>query len=163
MEILPSSSPPKCSSVLVQHINAPVPLVWSIVRRFDKPELYKRFVQTTTMLSGDGDNIGCVRKVQIVSGLPAQVSIERLNLLEANLHVISFSIVGGDHRLANYRSTMLLLEKNDEADKTTVMESYTVDAPTGSSKEDTCYFVENIIRWNLESLASVAERMTSVP
>ncbi|PIA42185.1 hypothetical protein AQUCO_02100211v1 [Aquilegia coerulea] len=156
-------SPVKCSSVLVQHINAPVSLVWSIVRRFDKPQLYKRFVRTTTMVNGDGNDIGSVRKVQIVSGLPAEVSIERLNLLEDNLHVTSFSIIGGDHRLANYRSTMLVLEKVDETEKTTVMESYTVDVPDGSSKEDTSYFVEKIIRWNLESLAMVAERMTSAP
>lgn len=104
-----------------------------------------------------------IRAAQVVSGLPARTSVERLNVLDDNLHIISFSIIGGDHQLRNYHSTMLLQQKTDEPNKTAVMESYMVDVLAGNNMEETCYFVNNILRWNLETLARVAKRMSSSP
>lgn len=43
--------------------------------------------------------------------------------------------------------------------KTVVIQSYVVDVPAGSSKEDTCLFANTIIGCNLRSLAKVTERM----
>jgi abscisic acid receptor (PYR/PYL family) len=37
------------------------------------------------------------------------------------------------------------------------MESYAVDIPPGNTKEDTCVFVDTIVRCNLQSLAQIAE------
>ncbi|KAF5179168.1 Abscisic acid receptor pyr1 [Thalictrum thalictroides] len=139
-----SSSPSKCNAVLVQHINAPISIVWSIVRQFDKPQVYKRFVQSYSMISGDG-GIGTVREIHIISGLPAAISIEQLDILDDNFHVVSFSIIGGDHRLPNYRSIMSLQEKNGEPEKTIVTEFFTVDVPIGSTKEDCLSFICNLV------------------
>ncbi|KAF9621776.1 hypothetical protein IFM89_027630 [Coptis chinensis] len=89
------------------------------------------------------------------------MSIERLEAFYDDIHLISFSIIGGDLKPSNYNSNTTLHEKVDEPEKTIVVESYRVDVPDGSTKDDTDYFVSNIIRWNLESLACVAESMVS--
>lgn len=102
-------------------------------------------------------------KVEIVSGLPARFSTERLDKLDDETHVMMFSIIGGDHRLENYHATTTLHEDNGREDggrKTVVIESYVVDVPAGSSEEDTCSFADTIIRCNLKSLANISEKMT---
>ncbi|XP_052183290.1 abscisic acid receptor PYL11-like [Diospyros lotus] len=154
-------SPNQCSSILVQTIDAPLALVWSMVRRFDNPQAYKRFIKSCALLEGDGGP-GSVRKVMLVSGLPAGTSTERLDELDDDRHVMKFSIIGGDHRLANYRSTTTLHREDDGSSaggRTVVIESYVVDVPAGSSKEDTCLFADTIVRCNLKSLANVSEKM----
>jgi len=42
-----------------------------------------------------------------------------------------------------------------------VIESFVVDVPQGNTKDETCYFVEALIRCNLKSLADVSERLAS--
>ncbi|KAI4298147.1 hypothetical protein L6164_031741 [Bauhinia variegata] len=152
----PKLSSDQCGSTVVQTIDAPLPLVWSLVRRFDYPQGYKQFVRSCTMLNGDG-GIGSIREVEVMSGLPAGVSVERLDMLDDEMHVMKFSIIGGDHRLANYSSTTSLYE--EEATKTVVIESYVVDIPEGSSKEDTCSFADTIVGCNLRTLARITEKM----
>ncbi|KAA8515106.1 hypothetical protein F0562_018107 [Nyssa sinensis] len=125
-------SPNQCSSSLVQTIDAPLALVWSMVRSFNKPQAYKQFIKSCTMQSGDG-SIGSVRKIMVVSGLPAETSTERLDWLDDNLHVMIFSIIGGDHRLENYQSTTTVHQEEEE--------------------EGGC---------NLRSLAKIAEKMSVI-
>ncbi|KAK7332045.1 hypothetical protein VNO80_28792 [Phaseolus coccineus] len=149
----------QCGSSLLQTIDAPVPLVWSLIRRFENPQGYKLFVKKCTMLAGDG-GIGSVREIMVTSGLPAGVSVERLDNLDDDKHVLKFSIIGGDHRLANYSSTITLHEEGEKyGGKTVAIESYVVDVPTGSSSEDTCAFANTIIACNLRSLAKITEEM----
>lgn len=149
-----------CSSAVVQRVKAPVSVVWSLVRRFDEPHLYKQFVRSCC-ISGGGDQkvkVGCLREVQVVSGLPAATSTERLDILDEERHILSFSIVGGDHRLSNYRSITSLHERlmNGEPE-TIVIESYAVDVPHGNTKEDTRLFINTIVKCNLQSLADVSK------
>ncbi|CAN0909828.1 Abscisic acid receptor PYL4 [Linum grandiflorum] len=145
----------QCCSAVVQRIDAPVTTVWSVVRRFDNPQAYKHFLKSCHVIDGDGD-VGTLREVRVVSGLPAATSTERLEILDDERHVISFSVVGGDHRLHNYRSVTTL---HPAAAGTVVVESYVVDIPAGNTKEDTCSFVDTIVRCNLQSLAQIAENM----
>lgn len=42
---------------------------------------------------------------------------------------------------------------------TLVIESFVVDVPDGNTKDETCYFIEALIRCNLKALADVSERM----
>lgn len=148
--------PNQCGSCLVQTIDAPLPLVWSIIRQFDKPQAYKQFITSCTMLKGSG-GIGSIREVMVSSGLPAKTSMERLDKLDDDKHVMDFSIIGGEHMLANYSCTTTVQEAKGR--KTVVIQSYVVDVPAGSSKEDTCLFANTIIGCNLRSLAKVTERM----
>ncbi|XP_077228103.1 abscisic acid receptor PYL12-like [Tasmannia lanceolata] len=150
--------PHQCSSTLVQTILAPLSLVWSLVRRFDNPQAYKHFIKSCIMSAGNGE-IGSMREVRVVSGLPAVTSTERLDFLDDDSHVIIFSIVGGDHRLSNYQSTMTLHESSEGG--TVVIESYVVDVPSGSTKEETCLFADTIVGCNLKSLARISEKMAS--
>ncbi|XVF33188.1 hypothetical protein REPUB_Repub17cG0147000 [Reevesia pubescens] len=148
----------QCTSALVKHIKAPVHLVWSLVRRFDQPQKYKPFVSRCIMKGDLG--IGSVREVNVKSGLPATTSTERLELLNDDEHILGIKIVGGDHRLRNYSSIMTVHPEVIEGRSgTMVIESFVVDVPEGNTKDETCYFVEALIRCNLKSLADVSERM----
>eukprot|EP00253_Pinus_taeda_P030393 PITA_30393 len=102
--------------------------------------------------------VGCLREVRVVSGLPATSSTERLDILDKERHILSFSIVGGDHRLINYRSITTLHERLINGKPgTLVIESYMVDVPQGNTREETCLFVETIIETNLHSLARISK------
>ena len=101
----PKLSANQCSSYLVQTIDAPLPLVRSLVRRFDNPQGYKQFVRKCTMLNGDG-GVGSVREVVVMSGLPAAVSIER-------------------------STTTLHEEEDGRRAKTVVIESHVAESRTG--------------------------------
>ncbi|KAK7349767.1 hypothetical protein VNO77_07413 [Canavalia gladiata] len=151
-------SPNQCYSAVVQEITASVATVWSVVRRFDNPQAYKHFVKSCHVIGGDGE-VGTLREVHVISGLPAARSTERLEILDEERHVISFSVVGGDHRLANYRSVTTLHAARDGAG-TVVVESYVVDVPPGNTQDDTRVFVDTIVRCNLQSLAQTAENLT---
>ncbi|KAM0043061.1 putative polyketide cyclase/dehydrase, START-like domain superfamily [Helianthus debilis subsp. tardiflorus] len=146
----------QCFSTIIQPIAAPLETVWSLVRRFDNPQAYKHFLKSCDLIVGDGD-VGSVREVQVVSGLPAASSMERLDILDDERHVISFSVVGGDHRLKNYRSVTTLHSSPTCGGGTVVVESYVVDVPPENTKEETCVFVETIVRCNLLSLKQIAQ------
>ncbi|KAJ7542575.1 hypothetical protein O6H91_09G001600 [Diphasiastrum complanatum] len=147
----------ECSSLLVQHIPAPVTGVWSIVRRFDQPQSYKHFIRSCSVAGGVA--VGSTREVTVISGLPAKNSMERLEILDEEKHVLSFRVLGGDHRLKNYRSVTSLHEVVvDGMPETLVIESYVVDIPQGNTKEDTCIYTNTLVRCNLRSLARIAER-----
>ncbi|KAF5451099.1 hypothetical protein F2P56_031395 [Juglans regia] len=148
----------QCSSELVKRIKAPVHLVWSLVRRFDQPQKYKPFV-SRCVLKGNLE-IGSLREVDVKSGLPATTSTERLELLDDDEHVLSMKIIGGDHRLRNYSSIISLHpEIIDGRPGTLVIESFVVDVPEGNTNDETCYFVQALIKCNLKSLADVSERL----
>ncbi|CAH8278146.1 unnamed protein product [Arabidopsis lyrata] len=150
----------KCGSTLAQTIDAPLSIVWSILRRFDNPQAYKQFVKTCNLSFGDGGT-GSVREVTVVSGLPAEFSQERLDELDDESHMMVISIIGGDHRLVNYRSKTMAFVAADEEEKTVVVESYVVDVPEGNSEEETTSFADNIVGFNLKSLAKLSEKMVA--
>ncbi|CAD5174129.1 unnamed protein product [Musa acuminata subsp. malaccensis] len=136
----------------------PCPSLWSLVRRFDQPHKYKPFI-SRCVVQGDLA-IGSVREVNVKSGLPATTSTERLEVLDDQEHVLSVKIVGGDHRLRNYSSIITAHpEVMDGRPGTLVIESFVVDVPDGNTKDETCYFVEALIKCNLKSLADVSERL----
>ncbi|RLN28440.1 abscisic acid receptor PYL4-like [Panicum miliaceum] len=147
----------QCCSAVVQAIAAPVGAVWSVVRRFDRPQAYKHFIRSCRLVDGDGGAVGSVREVRVVSGLPATSSRERLEILDDERRVLSFRVVGGEHRLANYRSVTTVHEA--AAGHTLVVESYVVDVPPGNTADETRTFVDTIVRCNLQSLARTAEQL----
>ncbi|PIN00343.1 hypothetical protein CDL12_27154 [Handroanthus impetiginosus] len=158
----------QCCSAVMQEIAAPIDTVWSVVRRFDEPQVYKHFLKSCQVIFGDGD-VGTLREVRVISGLPAATSIERLEILDDEKRVMSFSVVGGDHRLHNYRSVTTLhanappppspLSGGGESGGTVVVESYMVDVPEGNTREETCAFVDTIVKCNLQSLAQIAQNL----
>ena len=140
------SAPNTCTSLITQRIEAPTGLVWPLVRSFNNPQKYKHFIKSCNM-SGDG-GVGSIREVTVVSGLPASTSTERLE---------SFRVVGGEHRLNNYKSVTSVNEfEKDGKVYSVVLESYVVDIPEGNTGEDTKMFVDTVIKLNLQKLAVVA-------
>ncbi|PSR91636.1 Abscisic acid receptor like [Actinidia chinensis var. chinensis] len=147
-----------CSSLLAQRIHAPCDVVWHVVRRFDKPQTYKHFIKSCTVREDFSLTVGCTREVNVISGLPAATSTERLDIMDDDRHITGFSITGGEHRLRNYRSVTTLHEFRREGRIwTVVLESYVVDVPEGNTEEDTRLFADTVVRLNLQKLASVSE------
>ncbi|KAI4328083.1 hypothetical protein L6164_020470 [Bauhinia variegata] len=150
----------QCSSLLAQRIHAPLDAVWSVVRRFDKPQTYKHFIKSCAVKEGFKMTVGCTREVNVISGLPADTSTERLEILDDDRHVTGFSIIGGEHRLTNYRSvTTVHGFERDGKIWTVVLESYIVDVPEGNTEEDTRLFADTVVKLNLQKLASFTEGM----
>lgn len=150
------SLPNTCTSLITQRIDTPVDAVWGFVRSFENPQKYKHFIKNCTM-TGDG-GVGSMREVTVVSGLPAATSTERLEILDDEKHILSFRVVGGEHRLTNYRSVTSVNEFRSEEGKvyTIILESYVVDIPEGNSGEDTRIFIDTVIKLNLQKLAEMA-------
>ncbi|KAE8677838.1 Abscisic acid receptor PYL3 [Hibiscus syriacus] len=129
--------------------------VWPFVRSFEKPQKYKHFIKSCNMC-GDG-GVGSIRKVTVISGLPASTSTERLEILDDEKHILSFRVVGGEHRLRNYRSVTSVNGFHKEGKAyTIVLESYIVDIPEGNTGEDTKMFVDTVVKLNLQKLAVIA-------
>ncbi|KAG6501248.1 abscisic acid receptor PYL9-like [Zingiber officinale] len=149
-----------CTSLITQRIEAPLRAVWPVVRCFARPQRYKHFVKSCRLVSGDGASIGSVREVTVVSGLPASTSVERLEILDDDRHILSFRVIGGEHRLNNYCSVTSVTEFFDPDDHakaySVVLESYVVDIPDGNSDEDTKMFTDTVVKLNLQKLAAVA-------
>ncbi|KAL3650759.1 Abscisic acid receptor pyl2 [Castilleja foliolosa] len=147
--------PATCTSLVAQRIDAPAEVVWPFVRRFDSPQRYKHFIKSCRLI-GDG-GVGSIRELTVVSGLPASTSTERLEILDDDNHVISFRVVGGEHRLNNYRSVTSLNEFNKDGKiYTVVLESYIVDIPEGNTGEDAKMFTDTVVKLNLQKLGAVA-------
>ncbi|EHA8591391.1 Abscisic acid receptor PYL10 [Cocos nucifera] len=155
--------PGQCSSLLAQRIRAPASTIWSVVRRFDRPQIYKHFIRSCAIKGGGEVRVGCLREVSVISGLPASTSTERLDVLDEDRRVAGFSIIGGEHRLQNYRSvtTVTELGRPGEGIWTMVLESYVVDVPQGNTVDDTRLFADTVVRLNLQKLASVTEKMVA--
>jgi abscisic acid receptor (PYR/PYL family) len=94
----------------------------------------------------------------VVSGLPATSSRERLEILDDERRVLSFRVVGGEHRLSNYRSVTTVHE-TAATGGAVVVESYVVDVPPGNTADETRTFVDTIVRCNLQSLARTAQQL----
>ncbi|KAJ8425095.1 hypothetical protein Cgig2_004424 [Carnegiea gigantea] len=149
-------SPNRCSSLLIQHVNAPANFVWQYVRAFDRPQAYKHFIRSCTM-RGDG-GVGSLREITIISGLPAETSTERLEMLDDQRRVLSFRVLGGEHRLMNYCSVTSVNEISLKGRVyTIVIESYTVDIPEGNTADDTKMFADTVVKLNLQKLAEISE------
>ncbi|XP_076908424.1 abscisic acid receptor PYR1-like [Bidens hawaiensis] len=155
-------TPNQCSSLLAQHIHAPVDTVWSVVRRFDKPQTYKHFIKSCSVGQDFKMEVGCTRDVNVISGLPAATSTERLDLLDDENHVMAFTIIGGEHRLRNYHAVTTVhqvVPEDGARPVTVVLESYVVDVPEGNTEEDTRLFADTVVKLNLQKLASVTKAM----
>ncbi|KAL2462582.1 Abscisic acid receptor PYL2 [Forsythia ovata] len=151
------SLPNTCTSLTVQRVDAPAAAVWPFVRAFEAPQTYKHLIKSCKLVAGDG-GVGTVRHVTVVSGLPASTSIERLEMVDDEKFVLSFRVVGGEHRLKDYISITSVNELLNEEGRvyTVVLESYVVEIPEGNTTEDTRLFVDTIVKLNLQKLKDVA-------
>ncbi|GFQ03505.1 abscisic acid receptor pyl4, partial [Phtheirospermum japonicum] len=133
-------APTSVATAVSQHISAPVPTRW--VRRpaaSTTAGLQSTLVKSCHVIPRDGD-VRTLREVRTVHHLRLRgsSSTERLEILDDERHVISLQRRRADHRLANYR---------------------VVDVPQGNTKEETCVFVDTIVKCNLQSLAQIAENL----
>ncbi|CAN8274720.1 unnamed protein product [Cochlearia groenlandica] len=153
--------PGSCSSLHAQRIHAPPEIVWSVVRRFDRPQTYKHFIKSCSVAKDFEMRVGSTRDVIVISGLPANTSTEKLDVLDDERRVTGFSIIGGEHRLTNYRSvtTVHRFEREGKRIWTVVLESYVVDMPEGNTEDDTRMFADTVVKLNLQKLATVTEAM----
>ncbi|KAF0932043.1 hypothetical protein E2562_007848 [Oryza meyeriana var. granulata] len=70
----------------------------------------------------------------------------------------------GEQGLINYTSILIVhSEVRDRQPRTLVIESFVVDVPEGNTKDDICYFVKNLLRCNLRTVADVSEKRLASP
>ncbi|KAG2592659.1 abscisic acid receptor PYL11-like [Panicum virgatum] len=144
----------QCCSVVVRTMEASVDAVWSLVRRFDDPQGYKGYIASCDIVEGDGATVGSVRELTLISGMPGRSSRERLEILDDEQRVISFRILGGEHRFFNYRSVTTVHEAmSPDGPVTMVVESYAMDVMAGNTAEETCYIADTFIGFNHLNLA----------
>ncbi|XP_022715118.1 abscisic acid receptor PYL3-like [Durio zibethinus] len=141
------------SSNTCKNYNAPLSLIWPFVRDFGNPNKNKHFIKSCLM-KGDG-RAGSIREVTVISGLPASTSTEILEILDDDEHFLSFRVVGGDHRLKNYRAVTSVNEFREGGNKaySIVLESYSAEIPERNTEEDTKMFVDTVVKLNLQKLA----------
>ncbi|KAF8011618.1 hypothetical protein BT93_J2028 [Corymbia citriodora subsp. variegata] len=156
---LSAVAPNTCTSLIARRIDAPAHAVWPLVRDFANPQRYKHFIKSCHVREGDG-GVGSVRDVAVVSGLPASTSLEKLEALDHERRVLSFRVIGGDHRLRDYRSVtsvneVVMIEEEKKV-VTLVLESYAVQIPEGNTSEDTKLFADTIVKLNLQKLEEIA-------
>ncbi|XP_010471346.1 PREDICTED: abscisic acid receptor PYL3 [Camelina sativa] len=153
-----------CTSLITHRVDAPANAIWRFVRDFANPNKYKHFIKSCTIRGNNGNEIkvGTIREVSVVSGLPASTSVEILEALDEAKRILSFRVLGGEHRLNNYRSVtsvneFVVLEKDKKKRVySVVLESYIVDIPKGNTEEDTRMFVDTVVKSNLQNLAAVS-------
>ncbi|CAH8334756.1 unnamed protein product [Eruca vesicaria subsp. sativa] len=156
-------SPNTCTSLIAHRVDAPARTIWRYVRDFANPNKYKHFIKSCTIRGNVKEiSVGTIREVSVVSGLPASTSVEMLEALDDERRILSFRVLGGEHRLRNYRSVtsvneFVVLEK-DKVKRvySVVLESYIVDIPKGNTEEDTRMFVDTVVKSNLQNLAAVS-------
>ncbi|KAI3718706.1 hypothetical protein L6452_19588 [Arctium lappa] len=157
----------QCSSLLAQHIHAPSDVVWLAVRRSDKPQTYKHFIKSWTVDEGFTMTVGCTRDINVISGLPATIITERLDLLHDENHVMGFTIIDGEHRLRNYHvvttvheiiTTTAATEENARP-VTVVLESNVLDVPEWNMEDDTRLFADTVVKLNLQKMVTITEAM----
>lgn len=85
-------------------------------------------------------------------------------MINGEYHRLALSLIQRPHpvfkNMQNYSSIVTVHpEVIDGRPGTLVIESFVVDIPDGNTKDETCYFVEALIKCNLKSLADVSERL----
>ncbi|KAK9144513.1 hypothetical protein Sjap_004416 [Stephania japonica] len=73
-----------------------------------------------------------LREVNVISGLPAATSTERLDVLDDERHIW-----------------------------TVALESYVVDVPEGNTEDDTRMFADTVVRLNFQKLSSLTDAMAT--
>ncbi|KAG6554652.1 hypothetical protein Mapa_003670 [Marchantia paleacea] len=143
---------------IYKEIEAPSDHVWKVLRQFDRPQAYKEFLVGCSMIEGDGTP-GSIRHVRLQSGLPGKDSIEQLELLDDENKVLSFRILGGEHRLQNYTSVSSVVDRTltNGRSGSLVIESYVVDIPEGNTEHQTIAMVNTLIRTHLLSLERITK------
>ena len=165
--------------------------MWSVVRRFDEPQKYKPFVSRCTVIGDPEigslrevnvkSGLPATTSTERLELLDEDEHILGIKIIGGD-HRLKVEQIFSSHNM--YR---LCLEENEGSEikclclfaqnyssivtvhpeiiegrpGTMVIESFVVDVPQGNTKDETCYFVEALIRCNLKSLAHVSERLAS--
>ncbi|KAJ8435895.1 hypothetical protein Cgig2_010928 [Carnegiea gigantea] len=103
--------------------------------------------------------VGSIREVTVILDLPAETSIERLEMLDDERRVLSFRVLGGEHCLMNYCSVTSVNEMRERKGRvyTIVVESYSMDILVGNTSEETTMFADTFVKLNLQKLAQISE------
>uniref|UniRef100_F6GXU9 DUF6857 domain-containing protein n=1 Tax=Vitis vinifera TaxID=29760 RepID=F6GXU9_VITVI len=74
-------------SLPVQRVHVPLFNVCSVVHRFGKPQTCKHVTKSCHMEGGFEMRMGCLRDVNVISGLPAAISAGRLDIQDDERHM----------------------------------------------------------------------------
>ena len=107
-------------------IDAPIEKVWARIRDFNGlPSWHPRMVKSEIEDGRAADEIGCVRKFELISGATLR---EKLTAFSEADHSVSYSILETPQPISNHTAT-LTLKRVTDGERTYAEWSATFDAP----------------------------------
>ena len=111
-------------------IDAPIEKVWARIRDFNGlPSWHPRMVKSEIEDSRAADEIGCVRKFELVSGATLR---EKLTAFSDADHSVSYSILETPQPISNHTAT-LTLKRVTDGERTYAEWTATFDAPAAEA------------------------------
>ena len=111
-------------------IDAPIEKVWARIRDFNGlPSWHPRMVKSEIEDARPADEIGCVRKFELISGATLR---EKLTAFSDNDHSVSYSILETPQPISNHTAT-LTLKRVTDGERTYAEWTATFDAPAAEA------------------------------
>ena len=128
-------------------IEVPADEVWKLVRGFNAlPDWHPAVAESHT----EGEGEGSVRRLSLVGG---GTIVERLERLDENERLYSYSIVDGPLPVADYVSTIRVRDKGDGT--AAVVEWSSEFRPSGASENDAMKAIQGIYDAGFENLKKI--------
>ena len=111
-------------------IDAPIEKVWARIRDFNGlPSWHPRMVKSEIEDGRAADEIGCVRKFELISGATLR---EKLTAFSEADHSVSYSILETPQPISNHTAT-LTLKRVTDGERTYAEWTATFDAPAAEA------------------------------
>ena len=111
-------------------IDAPIEKVWARIRDFNGlPSWHPRMVKSEIEDGRAADEIGCVRKFELISGATLR---EKLTAFSDAEHSVSYSILETPQPISNHTAT-LTLKRVTDGERTYAEWTATFDAPAAEA------------------------------
>ena len=111
-------------------LDAPIEKVWARIRDFNGlPSGHPRMVKSESEDGRPADEIGCVRKFELVSGATLR---EKLTAFSEADHSVSYSILETPQPISNHTAT-LTLKRVTDGERTYAEWTATFDAPAAEA------------------------------
>ena len=111
-------------------IDAPIEKVWARIRDFNGlPSWHPRMVKSEIEDGRTADEIGCVRKFELISGATLR---EKLTAFSEADHSVSYSILETPQPISNHTAT-LTLKRVTDGERTYAEWTATFDAPAAEA------------------------------
>jgi hypothetical protein len=130
-------------------IDAPIEKVWARIRDFNGlPSWHPRMIKSEIEDGRPSDEIGCIRKFQLVSGATLR---EKLIAFSDNDHSVTYSILETPQPISNHQAT-LSLRRITDSNRTYAEWTATFDAPSEEADKVAAGMGTNVFQGGFNAL-----------